>query len=101
MPKGRSKKKKDPRVGSVESLLKLLVEMLLALQVYLGSEGALDIEGKELPRLVYISREKRPGYDHHKKAGAMNSLVGSLFFKRWISGCNFDIFQFSSLKLYL
>ncbi|XP_044493658.1 cellulose synthase A catalytic subunit 4 [UDP-forming] [Mangifera indica] len=45
------------------------------LQVYLGSEGALDIEGKELPRLVYVSREKRPGYNHHKKAGAMNALV--------------------------
>ncbi|KAK4407261.1 Cellulose synthase A catalytic subunit [UDP-forming] [Sesamum angolense] len=43
--------------------------------VYLGSEGALDIEGKELPRLVYVSREKRPGYHHHKKAGAMNALV--------------------------
>ncbi|XP_051141902.1 cellulose synthase A catalytic subunit 4 [UDP-forming] isoform X3 [Andrographis paniculata] len=45
------------------------------IQVYLGSEGALDVEGKELPRLVYVSREKRPGYQHHKKAGAMNSLV--------------------------
>lgn len=47
------------------------------LQVYLGSEGALDIEGKELPRLVYVSREKRPGYQHHKKAGAENALVSS------------------------
>ncbi|KAL0538337.1 hypothetical protein IC582_027353 [Cucumis melo] len=45
------------------------------IQVYLGSEGALDVEGKELPRLVYVSREKRPGYQHHKKAGAMNALV--------------------------
>ncbi|KAL1366403.1 hypothetical protein HN51_014231 [Arachis hypogaea] len=45
------------------------------IQVYLGSAGALDVEGKELPRLVYISREKRPGYQHHKKAGAMNALV--------------------------
>ncbi|CAM0952398.1 unnamed protein product [Alopecurus aequalis] len=25
-----------------------------------------------LPTLVYIAREKRPGYDHQKKAGAMN-----------------------------
>ncbi|CAN1160856.1 Cellulose synthase-like protein D2 [Linum perenne] len=25
--------------------------------------------------LVYVSREKRPGYDHNKKAGAMNALV--------------------------
>ncbi|KAL9314775.1 hypothetical protein ACSQ67_020227 [Phaseolus vulgaris] len=45
------------------------------IQVYLGSAGALDVEGKELPRLVYISREKQPGYPHHKKAGAMNALV--------------------------
>ncbi|XP_043719473.1 cellulose synthase A catalytic subunit 4 [UDP-forming] [Telopea speciosissima] len=45
------------------------------IQVYLGSEGALDVEGKELPRLVYVSREKRPGYQHHKKAGAMNAMV--------------------------
>ncbi|KMS96891.1 hypothetical protein BVRB_7g180680 [Beta vulgaris subsp. vulgaris] len=45
------------------------------IQVYLGSEGALDVEGKELPKLVYVSREKRPGYNHHKKAGAMNALV--------------------------
>lgn len=50
------------------------------MQVYLGSEGALDVEGKELPRLVYVSREKRPGYNHHKKAGAMNALVIAFFF---------------------
>ena len=49
--------------------------VFLGLQVYLGSEGALDVDGKELPRLVYVSREKRPGYQHHKKAGAMNALV--------------------------
>lgn len=45
------------------------------IQVYLGSAGALDVEGKELPKLVYVSREKRPGYQHHKKAGAMNAMV--------------------------
>ncbi|TYH57003.1 hypothetical protein ES332_D08G059600v1 [Gossypium tomentosum] len=45
------------------------------IQVYLGSAGALDVDGKELPRLVYVSREKRPGYQHHKKAGAENALV--------------------------
>nr|XP_016457601.1 PREDICTED: cellulose synthase-like protein D5 [Nicotiana tabacum] len=28
-----------------------------------------------MPMLVYVSREKRPGFDHNKKAGAMNSLV--------------------------
>ncbi|CAL0321323.1 unnamed protein product [Lupinus luteus] len=39
------------------------------------SAGAPDKEGKELPQLVYISREKRLGYKHHRKAGAMNALV--------------------------
>uniref|UniRef100_M8BBN9 Cellulose synthase n=1 Tax=Aegilops tauschii TaxID=37682 RepID=M8BBN9_AEGTA len=45
------------------------------IQVFLGQSGGLDVEGNELPRLVYVSREKRPGYNHHKKAGAMNALV--------------------------
>ncbi|KAL3638938.1 Cellulose synthase A catalytic subunit 6 [UDP-forming] [Castilleja foliolosa] len=45
------------------------------IQVFLGQNGGRDIEGNELPRLVYVSREKRPGFDHHKKAGAMNSLI--------------------------
>jgi hypothetical protein len=41
----------------------------------LGHSGGLDTDGNELPRLVYVSREKRPGFQHHKKAGAMNALV--------------------------
>ncbi|KAG9149613.1 hypothetical protein Leryth_024170 [Lithospermum erythrorhizon] len=45
------------------------------IQVFLGQNGPHDIEGNELPRLIYVSREKRPGFEHHKKAGAMNSLV--------------------------
>ncbi|VFQ97094.1 unnamed protein product [Cuscuta campestris] len=45
------------------------------IQAFLGSTGAHDMEGNELPRLVYVSREKRPGYQHHKKAGAENALV--------------------------
>ncbi|KAL8468274.1 hypothetical protein ACS0TY_031495 [Phlomoides rotata] len=45
------------------------------IQVFLGNTGAYDIEGNELPRLVYVSREKRPGYQHHKKAGAENALI--------------------------
>lgn len=44
-------------------------------QVFLGNSGALDTHGNRLPRLVYVSREKRPGFQHHKKAGAMNALV--------------------------
>ena len=43
--------------------------------MFLGNNGVLDTDGNELPHLVYVSREKRPGFDHHKKAGAMNSLV--------------------------
>ncbi|KAM0040971.1 putative cellulose synthase (UDP-forming) chromatin regulator PHD family [Helianthus debilis subsp. tardiflorus] len=45
------------------------------IQVFLGQSGGTDVEGNELPRLVYVSREKRPGFQHHKKAGAMNALV--------------------------
>ncbi|XP_051151002.1 cellulose synthase A catalytic subunit 5 [UDP-forming]-like isoform X2 [Andrographis paniculata] len=45
------------------------------IQVFLGQNGVRDIEGNELPSLVYISREKRPGFEHHKKAGAMNALI--------------------------
>ncbi|KAJ6929508.1 cellulose synthase family protein 4 [Populus alba x Populus x berolinensis] len=45
------------------------------IQVFLGQSGVRDVEGCELPRLVYVSREKRPGFEHHKKAGAMNSLM--------------------------
>ncbi|KVI07514.1 Cellulose synthase [Cynara cardunculus var. scolymus] len=39
--------------------------------------GMLDFSDVDirLPMLVYVSREKRPGYDHNKKAGAMNALV--------------------------
>ncbi|XP_041007472.1 cellulose synthase A catalytic subunit 6 [UDP-forming]-like isoform X2 [Juglans microcarpa x Juglans regia] len=45
------------------------------IQVFLGHSGVCDVEGNELPRLIYVSREKRPGFEHHKKAGAMNALV--------------------------
>jgi cellulose synthase A len=52
-------------------------------QVFLGQSGGRDVEGN-VPRLVYVSREKRPGYDHHKKAGAMNALVKSLHLMSFI-----------------
>ncbi|KAM7252992.1 hypothetical protein ACFE04_025610 [Oxalis oulophora] len=45
------------------------------IQVFLGPGGGFDTDEKELPRLVYVSREKRPAFDHHKKAGAMNALM--------------------------
>ncbi|XWS64863.1 hypothetical protein CRYUN_Cryun05aG0040400 [Craigia yunnanensis] len=37
--------------------------------------NAVDIEGKPLPTLVYLAREKRPQYHHHFKAGSMNALI--------------------------
>ncbi|KAK8591414.1 hypothetical protein V6N13_031460 [Hibiscus sabdariffa] len=45
------------------------------IQVFLGQGGRHDTDGNELPRLVYVSREKRPNFNHHRKAGAMNALV--------------------------
>lgn len=40
-------------------------------------EKKLDFTGIDirLPMFAYVSREKRPGYDHNKKAGAMNAMV--------------------------
>ncbi|KAK9083233.1 hypothetical protein Scep_029704 [Stephania cephalantha] len=40
-------------------------------------EKSLDFTGIDirLPLFVYVSREKRHGYDHNKKAGAMNAMV--------------------------
>lgn len=42
-----------------------------------ADEKTLDFTGIDvrLPMFAYVSREKRPGYDHNKKAGAMNGLV--------------------------
>ncbi|XP_072078244.1 cellulose synthase-like protein E6 isoform X4 [Arachis hypogaea] len=38
-------------------------------------KNAVDEEGIQLPRVVYMAREKRPNYPHHFKAGAMNALI--------------------------
>ncbi|KAM6565452.1 cellulose synthase-like protein D1 [Cannabis sativa] len=42
-----------------------------------NDEQKLDFTGVDirLPMFAYVSREKRPGYDHNKKAGAMNAMV--------------------------
>ncbi|GAA0174978.1 DNA-binding transcription factor [Lithospermum erythrorhizon] len=42
-----------------------------------SDDGIIDFTDVDirLPLLVYVSREKRLGYDHNKKAGAMNALV--------------------------
>lgn len=50
-------------------------EPLYGKQVYqknLIDTADIDIR---LPILVYVSREKRPAFDHNKKAGSMNCLV--------------------------
>ncbi|PPD75632.1 hypothetical protein GOBAR_DD27443 [Gossypium barbadense] len=40
-------------------------------------EKRLDFTGIDIriPMFSYVSREKRPGFDHNKKAGAMNGMV--------------------------
>ncbi|XP_027340848.1 probable cellulose synthase A catalytic subunit 3 [UDP-forming] [Abrus precatorius] len=45
------------------------------IQVLLGKTGGYDMDGNELPRLVYVSREKRPKFNHQRKAGALNASV--------------------------
>lgn len=42
-----------------------------------ADEKRLDFTGVDIrvPMFAYVSREKRPGYDHNKKAGAMNAMV--------------------------
>ncbi|KAF6153931.1 hypothetical protein GIB67_023708 [Kingdonia uniflora] len=40
-----------------------------------GQSGGLDTKRNQLPCLVYVFREKRPGHNHHKKAGAINALI--------------------------
>ncbi|KAK9269762.1 hypothetical protein L1049_001540 [Liquidambar formosana] len=36
---------------------------------------AVDNDGRRLPMLVYVAREKRPQWPHNFKAGAMNALI--------------------------
>ncbi|KAK1258046.1 Cellulose synthase-like protein G3 [Acorus gramineus] len=45
------------------------------IEVLLESSVDVDITGHPLPNLVYISREKKRGVDHHFKAGALNVLM--------------------------
>ncbi|KAH0884485.1 hypothetical protein HID58_060581, partial [Brassica napus] len=45
---------------------------------FLAQSSCHDLENLELPRLVYLL--VRPGFDYHKKAGAMNSLIRVLGF---------------------
>lgn len=45
------------------------------IQVLLKSNEDKDITGQAMPNLIYFSREKRPGFPHHFKAGSLNSLL--------------------------
>ncbi|KAH0463451.1 hypothetical protein IEQ34_008033 [Dendrobium chrysotoxum] len=45
------------------------------IQVFLGHNGGHNVDGNELPHLMYVSREKRPSFQHHKWASAMNALI--------------------------
>ena len=63
--------------------------------MFLGHDGGLDTDGNELPRLVYVSREKRPGFNHHKKAGAMNALVCNLVYKIYAHYVNYVLIVLS------
>ncbi|KAG5562816.1 hypothetical protein RHGRI_005518 [Rhododendron griersonianum] len=56
-------------------MIQFLLPFIGVLRCSLGIVGGLDTDGNELPRLVYVSREKCPGFQHHKKVGAMNALV--------------------------
>lgn len=74
------------------------------IQVFLGQSGGHDAEGNELPRLVYVSREKRPGFQHHKKAGAMNALVKIQLSFSDVSYCSFPVLRansFNCLSIFL
>jgi cellulose synthase/poly-beta-1,6-N-acetylglucosamine synthase-like glycosyltransferase len=44
-------------------------------QILLENGEDKDIQGNDLPSLIYVSREKRPGIPHHYKAGALNVLI--------------------------
>ncbi|KAF4401739.1 hypothetical protein G4B88_000787 [Cannabis sativa] len=65
--------------GDHASIIQVMVkppsdEPLTGTETDSSSMDLTDIDIR-LPMLVYVSREKRPGYDHNKKAGAMNALV--------------------------
>ncbi|KAL6339802.1 hypothetical protein AAG906_034888 [Vitis piasezkii] len=45
------------------------------MQIIMGRGGPHGSDTGALPQVVYVSREKRPGFHHNNKAGAMNALV--------------------------
>ncbi|XXG43009.1 hypothetical protein AAC387_Pa01g3145 [Persea americana] len=68
----------DHKKGDHAGILQVMIKVPECEPVYGGpNEQALDFTDIDirLPMFAYVSREKRPGYDHNKKAGAMNALV--------------------------
>lgn len=73
-----SEHSKGDHAGIIQVMLKPPShEPLLGSAIDEGNPTDLTEVDIRLPMLVYVSREKRPGYDHNKKAGAMNALVRS------------------------
>ncbi|KAG4991309.1 hypothetical protein JHK82_024828 [Glycine max] len=69
-----------------------------------ADEKTLDFTGVDIrvPMFAYVSREKRPGYDHNKKAGAMNAMVRAsaiLSNGPFILNLDCDHYFFNSLAL--
>lgn len=50
-----------------QSIVKILIDG--------RNREAVDAYGNQLPTLVYLSREKKPGKPHNFKAGSMNALI--------------------------
>uniref|UniRef100_A0A0E0I256 Uncharacterized protein n=1 Tax=Oryza nivara TaxID=4536 RepID=A0A0E0I256_ORYNI len=68
------------KAGAMNAQLRVLLNHPTSMPrfgVAASVDNPLDFSGVDvrLPMLVYISREKRPGYNHQKKAGAMNALL--------------------------
>ncbi|GFZ13499.1 cellulose synthase A4 [Actinidia rufa] len=65
------------------------------IQVYLGSEGALDVEGKELPKLVKKSKSKKKGLKALLGLGGLYSkkkkMMGKNYSRKSSSGPVFDL----------
>ncbi|XP_004288455.1 PREDICTED: cellulose synthase-like protein G2 [Fragaria vesca subsp. vesca] len=79
---GRSKRRDHPAVIEV-------------IQDSSRNHGFEENEAKNMPLLVYVSREKRPSHAHHFKAGALNVLLrvsGVISNSPFILGLDCDMF---------
>lgn len=65
--KGFSEWKSKTAKNDHQSIVQILIDKT--------KPNSVDIDGHQLPKLVYLSREKRPQRPHHFKAGSMNALM--------------------------